>query len=132
TPGPTDPTPPTGTNLSLGAGSDGSSKAAGTSYGDLRDGNLTTYWSPAGATGSASVKWASATAVSSVNIREAADATGNIKTWRLLNGDTGAVLTSGTGAGAVTFPRTTLRKITFEITGSTGTPKIAEYETYAG
>ncbi|MFJ8774014.1 pectate lyase family protein [Streptomyces microflavus] len=132
TPGPTDSTPPTGTNLSLGAGSDGSSKAPGTSYGDLRDGNLTTYWSPAGATGSASVKWASATAVSSVHIREAADATGNIKAWRLLNGDTGAVLTSGTGAGAVTFPRTTLRKITFEITGSTGTPKIAEYETYAG
>ncbi|MGA5468945.1 pectate lyase family protein [Streptomyces arboris] len=132
TPGPTDPTPPTGTNLSIGAGSDGSSKAAGTSYGDLRDGSLTTYWSPAGATGSASIKWASATAVSSVHIREAAGATGNVKAWRLLNGDTGAVLTSGNGAGLITFPRTSLRKITFEITSSSGTPRIAEYETYAG
>lgn len=132
TPGPTDPTPPTGTNLSIGAGSDGSSKAAGTSYGDLRDGDPNTYWSPAGPTGSASIKWASATAVSSVVINEAAGSTGAIKGWRLLNGDTGAVLTSGEGAGAISFPRTSLRKITFEITGSTGTPRIAEFETYAG
>ncbi|MEV3894875.1 pectate lyase family protein [Streptomyces anulatus] len=132
TPGPTDPTPPIGTNLSIGAGSDGSSKAAGTSYGDLRDGNPNTYWSPAGPTGSASIKWASATSVSTVVIREAADSTGAIKAWRLLNGDTGAELTSGEGAGVISFPRTSLRKITFEITGSTGTPRIAEFETYAG
>ncbi|WP_406116569.1 polysaccharide lyase family 1 protein [Streptomyces anulatus] len=132
TPGPTDPTPPTGTNLSIGAGSDGSSKAPGTSYGDLRDGNPNTYWSPAGPTGSASIKWASATAISSVVIREPADSTGAIRTWRLLDGDTGAELASGEGAGAVSFPRTSLRKITFEITGSTGTPRIAEFETYAG
>ncbi|WP_097964145.1 polysaccharide lyase family 1 protein [Streptomyces sp. or20] len=132
TPGPTDPTPPIGTNLSIGAGSDGSSKAAGTSYGDLRDGNPNTYWSPAGPTGSASIKWASATSVSTVVIREAADSTGAIEAWRLLNGDTGAELTSGEGAGVISFPRTSLRKITFEITGSTGTPRIAEFETYAG
>lgn len=132
TPGPTDPTPPTGTNLSIGAGSDGSSKAAGTSYGALRDGNPKTYWSPAGPTGSASIKWASATAISTVVIREAADSTGAVKAWRLLDGDTGAELTSGEGAGAISFPRTSLRKITFEITGSTGTPRIAEFETYAG
>lgn len=132
TPGPTDPTPPTGTNLSIGAGSDGSSKAAGTSYGALRDGNPNTYWSPAGPTGSASIKWASATAISTVVIREAADSTGAVKAWRLLDGDTGAELTSGEGAGAISFPRTSLRKITFEITGSTGTPRIAEFETYAG
>ncbi|MGW3738514.1 hypothetical protein [Streptomyces sp. NPDC005148] len=36
------------------------------------------------------------------------------------------------GAGVIAVPRTSLSKITFEITGSTGTPKIAEYETYAG
>ncbi|OLO29081.1 pectate lyase [Streptomyces sp. MNU77] len=131
TPGPTDPTPPIGTNLSIGAGSDGSSKAAGTSYGDLRDGNPDTYWSPAGPTGSASIKWASATVISSVVIREAAGSTGAVTTWRLLDGDTGAELASGEGAGAIGFPRTSLRKITFEITGSTGTPRIAEFETYA-
>lgn len=131
TPDPTDPTDPTGTNLSIGAGSDGSSKADGTSYGNVRDGDLGTYWSPAGATGSISVKWGSATAVSSVNIREASGSGGSIGTWKVLNGDTGAVLTSGSGAGVITFPQTSLRKITFQITGSTGTPKIAEFETYA-
>ncbi|MER7699712.1 MULTISPECIES: pectate lyase [unclassified Streptomyces] len=132
TPGPTDPTPPTGTNLSIGAGSDGSGKAAGTSYGDLRDGDLNTYWSPVGSTGYASIKWASATTVSSVRIREAAGSEGTITTWRLLDADTGAVLASGTGAGAIAFPPASLRKITFEITGSTGTPRITEFETYAG
>ncbi|MDT9686323.1 pectate lyase [Streptomyces sp. TRM76323] len=134
-PTPTDPSPtptqPSGTNLSIGAGADGSSKADGTSYGNVRDGDVNTYWSPAGSTGSVSIKWGSPTAVSKINIREASGSAGSIKTWRVVNADTGAVLTSGTGAGVITFPRTTLSKITFEITGSTGTPKVAEYETYA-
>ncbi len=136
TPGPTTPTPgptqPSGTNLSIGAGSDGSSKADGTSYGNVRDGDMSTYWSPAGSTGSLSVKWGSSTTVSKINIREASGSAGSIGSWRVVNADTGAVLTSGSGAGIITFPRTSLRKITFEITGSTGTPKVAEYETYAG
>lgn len=132
TPTPTPTTPPTGTNLSIGAGSDGSSKADGTSYGNVRDGDMSTYWSPAASTGSVSVKWGSATAVSSVNIREASGSAGSIGSWKLVNGDTGAVLTSGTGAGVITFPRTSLSKVTFQITSSTGTPKVAEFETYAG
>ncbi|MDX5577264.1 pectate lyase, partial [Streptomyces sp. ID01-9D] len=132
TPGPTDPTPPGGANLSIGAGSDGSSKASGTSFGHLRDGDLNTYWSPAGSTGHASIKWGSATAVSSVVIREAAGSAGSIGAWRLLDADAGTVLASGDGAGTISFPRTTLRKITFEIVSSTGSPRIAEYETYAG
>ncbi|MFD4694223.1 polysaccharide lyase family 1 protein [Streptomyces sp. NPDC058463] len=135
TPDPTTPTPdptqPSGTNLSLGAGADGSSKASGTSFGNVRDGNLSTYWSPAGSTGSVSVKWSSATTVARINIREASGSAGSIGSWRVLNGDTGAVLKSGTGAGAITVPSTSLSKITFEITGSTGTPKVAEFETYA-
>ncbi|GGZ02778.1 pectate lyase family protein [Streptomyces poonensis] len=137
TPDPTDPTPdptdpPTGTNLSIGAGSDGSSKADGTSYGNVRDGDLSTYWSPAGSTGSVSVKWGSATTVSKINIREASGSTGAIGAYRVLNADTGAVLKSGSGAGVITFPSTSLKKITFEITSSSGTPKVAEFETYAG
>ncbi|MFG2273602.1 polysaccharide lyase family 1 protein [Streptomyces chartreusis] len=126
-----DPTQPSGTNLSIGAGSDGSSKADGTSYGSVRDGDMSTYWSPSGSTGSVSIKWGSATAVSSVAIREATGSTGAIGSWRLLNADTSAVLTTGSGAGVVTFPQTSLKKITFEITGATGTPKVAEFETYA-
>ncbi|WP_329124398.1 pectate lyase family protein [Streptomyces sp. NBC_01465] len=125
-------TQPTGTNLSLGAGADGSSKADGTSYGNVRDGNLSTYWSPASATGSVSVKWGSATSVARATIRETSGAAGRIGSWRLLNGDTGAVLTTGSGAGVISFPAVSLKKITFEITGSTGTPQVAEFETYAG
>ncbi|MCT7352515.1 pectate lyase [Streptomyces sp. 15-116A] len=135
TPTPTDPTPttpPTGTNLSIGAGADGTSKADGTSYGNVRDGNLSTYWSPAGSTGAVSVKWGTATTVSKINIREAAGSEGTIGSWRVLNGDTGAVLTSGSGAGVISFPRTSLKKVTFQITGADGTPKVAEFETYAG
>lgn len=72
TPDPTTPTPdptqPSGTNLSIGAGSDGSGKADGTSFGSVRDGDMGTYWSPAGSTGSVSIKWASSTTVSVINI----------------------------------------------------------------
>jgi pectate lyase len=135
TPTPTTPTPtpsqPSGTNLSIGAGSDGSSKAAGTGYGNVRDGDLTTFWSPAGATGSISIKWGSATTVSRIIIREASGSAGSIGSWQVLNHATGAVLKSGSGAGAITFIPTSLTKITFNITSSTGTPKVAEFETYA-
>ncbi|MCK2215367.1 pectate lyase [Actinomadura sp. ATCC 31491] len=133
TPTVTPTTTPTagGPNLSIGAGSDGSSKADGTSYGNVRDGNLSTYWSPAGSTGDISIKWGSATTVSRVVIREASGAAGAIGSWQLLNAGTGAVLKSGSGAGTITFTPTSLTKITFRITGSSGTPRVAEFETYA-
>ncbi|WP_433729858.1 pectate lyase family protein [Actinoplanes sp. CA-051413] len=144
TPGPTNPTPttpapttppptqPSGTNLSIGAGSDGSSKASGTGYGNVRDGDLSTFWSPAGATGSISIKWGSATTVSRINIREASGSAGSIGSWQVINHATGAVLASGSGAGVISFAATSLTKITFNITSSTGAPKVAEFETYAG
>jgi pectate lyase len=136
TTGPTDPgtsptTPPGGTNLSLGAGADGSSKADGTSYGNVLDGNMGTYWSPSGTTGRVSVKWTSATTVDTINIREAAGSEGNIDNWQVVNHDTGAVLASGTGAGAISFAATSLSKINFVITSASGTPRVAEFETYA-
>ncbi|MDQ0403977.1 polysaccharide lyase family 1 protein [Streptomyces sp. NPDC000349] len=139
-PDPTDPTepspdptdPPSGTNLSVGAGADGSSKASGTSYGNVRDGDMGTYWSPAGTTGSVSVKWSSPTTVSKVAIREAAGSEGAIGSYRLVDHGSGAVLATGSGAGVISFPAVSLTKITFEITGASGTPKIAEFETYAG
>ncbi|MFF5160082.1 polysaccharide lyase family 1 protein [Streptomyces sp. NPDC000348] len=132
-PDPTDPDPtdpPTGTNLSLGAGADGSSKASGTSYGNVVDGSASTYWSPSGSTGSVSVKWGSATTVSKINIQQASGS-GTIGSYRVLNHDTGAVLASGSGAGVISFSATSLKKITFEITSASGTPRIAEFETYA-
>jgi hypothetical protein len=98
----------------------------------VRDGNVSTYWSPAGTTGDISIKWGSATTVSRVVIREAAGSAGGVGAWQLLNGGTGTVLKSGSGAGDITFASTSLSKITFRITGSTGVPKVAEFETYAG
>ncbi|MES5822440.1 polysaccharide lyase family 1 protein [Streptomyces sp. RG80] len=125
------PTAPAGTNLSIGAGSDGSSKADGTSYGNVRDGDASTYWSPSGSTGHVSIKWGSATGVSRIVVKETSSAAGRIGSWQVLNGDTGAVLKSGSGAGTITFPQTSLKKLTFSITGANGTPQIAELETYA-
>ncbi len=121
-----------GENLSLGAGSDGSSKAGGTSYGDVRDGDMGTYWSPNGTTGRISIKWSGDTTVSSIVIREAAGSEGTIGSWRVVDHHRGDVLATGDGAGAITFASTSLRKINFEITGASGTPKVAEFETYAG
>ncbi|MFI6577501.1 polysaccharide lyase family 1 protein [Nocardiopsis sp. NPDC050513] len=133
-PDPTDPDPtdpPDGTNLSIGAGADGSSKASGTSYGNVVDGDMGTYWSPSGSTGRISVKWGSDTTVSAINIREAAGAEGDIGSWRVVDHGTGDVLATGSGAGVITFAPTAVRKIDFEITGSNGTPRVAEFETYA-
>ncbi|MET8307066.1 polysaccharide lyase family 1 protein [Micromonospora sp. NPDC005173] len=131
TPPPTTPPPPSGTNLSLGAGADGSSKASGTSYGNVRDGGISTYWSPVGSTGSISIKWGSATRVSRVIIREPSGTQGSVGSWQLINHDTGAVLASGAGAGSITFSATSLVKITFKINSSSSTPRVGEFETYA-
>ncbi|WP_406058416.1 polysaccharide lyase family 1 protein [Micromonospora sp. NBC_00860] len=131
TPPPTTPPPTGGTNLSLGAGADGSSKASGTSYGNVRDGNLSTYWSPAGATGTISIKWGSATQVSRVVIREPSGTQGSIGSWQLINNDNGAVLAAGSGAGSITFSPTATSKLNFKINSSGGTPRVGEFETYA-
>jgi pectate lyase len=128
---PSTPSQPGGTNLSIGAGSDGSSKADGTGYGNVRDGDMSTYWSPDGSTGRISIKWGSATTVSTINIREAAGSEGHIGSWEVVDHDTGTVLTTGSGAGVITFTPTTLSKIDFVVSGSTGTPRVAEFETYA-
>ncbi|MEU5155424.1 pectate lyase [Glycomyces sp. NPDC021274] len=136
TTGPTDPgtsptTPPGGTNLSIGAGADGSSKASGTSYGNVIDGSMSTYWSPSGTTGTVSVKWSSAKTIDTVNIREAAGTAGNIDNWQLVNHATGAVLASGTGAGVISFSAVSTTKVSFVITSASGTPRVAEFEVYA-
>jgi hypothetical protein len=119
-------------NLSIGSGSDGSSKASGTSYGYVRDGDISTYWSPGGSTGRISIKYKSATTVASVIIKEAAGFEGNIGSWNLVNHKTGGVLASGSGAGTINLDPVSLKKISLEITGSSGTPAVAEFETYAG
>ncbi|MFI5841975.1 pectate lyase [Catenuloplanes sp. NPDC051500] len=120
------------TNLSLSGGADGSSKASGTSYGNVKDGDTGTYWAPSSATGSISVKWGSATTVSSVVIKQASGG-GSITAWRLLNADSGAVLSSGSGSpSTISFTAASLKKVTLDITGASAAPRIAEFETYAG
>ena len=101
------------TNLSIGAGADGSSKASGTSYGNVIDGNTSTYWSPASSTGTISVKWGSATTVASVVIKQASGG-GSISAWRVVNHDSGSVLASGSGSpSTINFSSTSLKKISF-------------------
>ncbi|PRY20571.1 hypothetical protein [Pseudosporangium ferrugineum] len=126
------PPPPSGPNLSLryDGGADGSSKAYGRSFKDVRDGNMGTFWSPIGTTGEISVKWTSPVTLSRIRIREAPGG-GRIGSWRLRNHDNGAILASGNGAGTITFGRVTLRKITFIVLDAAGTPRVGEYETYA-
>lgn len=125
-------TPPSGTNLSIGAGADGSSKASGTSYGNVIDGSTSTYWSPSGSTGKISVKWGSAKTISKINVIQASGG-GSITSWKVLNGDNGATLASGSGApGVVSFSSTSLKKVTLEIVSASGTPRIAELQTFAG
>ncbi|MFI5933809.1 pectate lyase [Actinoplanes sp. NPDC051494] len=119
-------------NLSIGAGADGSSKASGTSYGNVKDASTGTYWSPNGSTGYVSIKWTSATTVSSAVITQASGG-GSINSWRVLNADTSGVLASGSGSpGTITFASTSLKKLTFEISSASAAPRIAEFETYAG
>ncbi|AJQ96036.1 pectate lyase family protein [Gynuella sunshinyii] len=118
-----------GTNLSIGAGSDGSSKGAG-SYGDVRDGDTSTYWSPNGTTGRISIKWSGSKTVNTVVIREPSGFQGRIGSWTLVNHDTGATLKSGNGAGTIKFSTTSLTKLDFNITSASGTPAVAEFETY--
>ena len=126
-----EPTEPGGSNLSLGAGADGSSKAGGSSYGNVLDGNMGTFWSPSGTTGRISVKWGSATTVSAITIREAAGSEGTIGSWQVVNNANGAVLASGSGAGTISFAATSTTKINFVITSASGTPKVAEFQTFA-
>jgi hypothetical protein len=128
----TAPTPTPGPNLSLTAGSDadGSSKAGGTSFNNVRDGGLATFWSPdGGTTGRVSVKRTTPLTVARVIIREAPGG-GEVQSWRLVNHDNDKVLATGSRAGVITFPQTTLSKIDFVIVRAGGVPRIAEFETY--
>ncbi|MCU4674182.1 pectate trisaccharide-lyase [Catenovulum sp. 2E275] len=126
---PEQPTP-SDTNFSLSAGADGSSKASGSSYGNVKDGDLTTYWSPDGTTGRISVKNLSSQ-INAINIIETSGSAGSIQTWRVINEDNNAELASGTGLnGLISFTAVSLNKISFYIDSANATPQIAEFETY--
>ncbi|SMS00678.1 Pectate trisaccharide-lyase precursor [Vibrio mangrovi] len=119
-----------GTNLALNAAADGSSKGSGTSYGNVTDGDTSTYWSPQGRTGTISVKRLNRT-INAVRIVELSGTQGTVTSWSLVNNDNGATLASGNSVpNVITFPDTNLDKVNFVIKSANGTPAIAEFEVY--
>jgi pectate lyase len=120
-----------GINLALGGGSDGSSKGSGTSYGDVRDGDLSSYWSPSSSSGQRiSIKGMSGS-FNTVIIRELNGAT---TSWRLVNNDNGTVLASGSSLGServiTGFGTISAGKINLMIDSASSAPQIAEFEVY--
>lgn len=134
-------TPPTvtpidgwGNNLTLtgpGAGADGSSKAGSTSYNDVRDGDLNTYWEATGTSNERiSVKWSTAQSFNTVVLRELGN---NITSWQLQNHQTGAILTSGTNIGTelvVNLGTVSMTKLNLIILSANARPRISEFEVY--
>ncbi|GAB2928356.1 pectate lyase family protein [Rheinheimera gaetbuli] len=121
-------------NLSLtgpGAGSDGSSKASGSSYGNVKDADLQSFWQPATNTSQrVSVKWSNAVSANQVVLREQGN---NVTNWRLVNNDNGAVLATGTGIGSnrvINFNTVSTKKLNLEILSASSAPRIAEFEVY--
>ncbi|WP_111979394.1 pectate lyase family protein [Algibacillus agarilyticus] len=119
----------TGENLALGAGVDGSSKASGSSYGNVIDGDTSTYWSPSSTTGTINIKNLNTT----VNAARILQVSNRITSWSLVNYDTGSTLASGSSVpDVITFNDVNLGKLSFVIHSASGTPQIAEFEVYNG
>jgi len=119
-----------GANLSVDAGSDGSGKAHG-SYGDVRDGDMSSYWAPKNGEGRISIKWSGDKTVNAVIIREAAGKEGHTGAWTITDHDTDEVLASGNGIdGVITFDTVAVHKLDFNILSSSGSVGVAEFETY--
>lgn len=123
------PVPPPNLSLRGDGGADGSTKAERRSFKDVRDGDLETFWSPVGETGEISVKWPVPVTVGRIVIRERGER--RIGGWQVRNHDNDALLASGSGAGEIRFRAVALRKVTFVIVGSDGTPRVAEYEAFS-
>lgn len=114
-----------------GVGADGSGKASGTSYGDVKDANLQSYWQAPGNNGQrVSLKWSSAVSANQVILREQGN---NVTGWRLVNNDNGAVLASGSSIGSnrtVNFGTVSTKKLNLEILSARTAARIAEFEVY--
>ncbi len=99
------------------------------------DGDLDTYWSPA-ATDTAislSVKWANLTTVGAIAVHEYESLQGRISSWEVVDENTSTVLASGYSFDElIEFTPVDTCKISLNITGTTDTPAVAEFETYVG
>ncbi|WKB55599.1 pectate lyase [Eleftheria terrae] len=118
-----------GGNLAVSA--DGSSKAGGSSYARVVDGDTDTYWQPASANAQRiSAKGFSST-VGSAKVHEL---TNSVVRWRLVNHDSGKLLASGTTLGAdklIRFTPVKSSKLDLFIDQAHAAPQIAEFEVYA-
>ncbi len=112
-----------------GAGADGSSKASGTSYNNVRDGDTTTYWSPNGNTGHVAVKWSSQVTSNMIILREL---TNSVTSWSLETRE-GVELGSGSSIGRelrIAYTDISTDKIYLYIDGADAPPQIGEVEVY--
>lgn len=128
-----DPNTGLGDNLSTtgtGVSSDGSSKASGTSYGNVRDEDMSTIWSPASTSDeNITIKWNSNTTSNTVIIKEV---TNNVTSWQLEDKDKN-VLATGTTLGSskqIDYASTTTKKIRLVINSASAIPQIGEFEVY--
>ncbi|WP_432462931.1 pectate lyase family protein [Agarivorans sp. QJM3NY_33] len=128
-------------NSTPSATATGSSLANGTSYDNVIDNDLSSYWAPAGATGSVSITWPAQQNISSVTITEAANYQGHIGAWQLINQDSSnttvgvnakassdSVIMSGSGAGTINISTIKTNSLTFEILSSTGVATVADFK----
>ncbi len=94
---------------------------------------MSSYWAPASSTAERiSIKWGSATTITTVIIRELNNATSS---WRLVNNDNDEVLASGTSLGSeviLDVGAVSLKKLNLMIDGASSAPQIAEIEVYNG
>lgn len=120
-----------GPNLALGGNADGSSKGGGTSYGNVVDGDLGSYWQPGSSSGERiSVKGLDGIPFNTVILRELGSVIG---AWRLVNHDTDEELASGNGIGPalqVYLGAQAMNKIDLMIDSASAAPQIAEFEVY--
>ncbi|WP_165310725.1 pectate lyase family protein [Vibrio ziniensis] len=127
-----------GVNQSLitGAGADSTSKGSGASSSNVKDDNISTYWYPNLETDTAPsvwVKWGSNVTLTAAIVKEAEGFEGNITSWNLINRKTGDVLASGDANALlepIVFEEVALTQIALVVTGFTGTPTVAELQTY--
>ncbi len=119
-------------NMAQGAKADGSSKASGSSYGKVVDGNNGSYWQPKGSSGERiSVKGLSGSS-NRVVVRELNNATNR---WRLVDHKSKKVLASGSGLGSsksISYSSVNAQKISLYIDSASRAPQIAEIEVYGG
>lgn len=130
TPPGAEPPPVNGQNLALLAAADGSSKASGSSFNHVRDGNADSFWQAQGKANER-ISLKRMAPFNTVVIRERNFAT---RAWRLVNEANGTVLASGSQLGLETvlsgFGALNIDRLSLYIDQATKPVQISEFELY--